>query len=128
MSRVLSEGHIGATVRGLRAARNLTQEQLAERAGLSRGTVTNVEGNVGVPGFDVVIKLARALGVSAAVFLPPWPEDQPPAAWETIARRLALTYEDALRLRSLLTAAGIVTTATTEQALLVWMRERKVLP
>ncbi len=90
--------------------------------------MANVEGNIGVPGFDVVIKLARALGVSAAVFLPPGPEDQPPAAWETIARRLALTYEDALRLRSLLTAAGIANTATPEQALLVWMRERKVLP
>lgn len=34
---------IGAMVRRLRKARKLTQEQLAEASGLSRGTISNIE-------------------------------------------------------------------------------------
>ncbi len=62
------------------------------------------------------------------MFLPPDPVTLEPRAWRTVASRLTLSYDDALRLRSLLADAGIAETATTEEAVLIWMRERKVLP
>jgi tetratricopeptide (TPR) repeat protein/transcriptional regulator with XRE-family HTH domain len=63
----------GALVRRHRLVRRLTQEQLAERSGLSIRTVSNVEGGrVGRPHRDTVGHLADALdlsGAERAVFL-----------------------------------------------------------
>jgi transcriptional regulator with XRE-family HTH domain len=86
------------------------------------------ERNEAVPGIDAVISLGEALGVPASSFLPPDPVSLQPPGWETVARRLGLTYEDAVGLRAILQGRGIAETATTEEALLVWMRERRVLP
>lgn len=54
---------IGEQLRTWRTLQNLTAEQVAERAGVSRGTVGRLErGTLGI-GFDVVLNVARALGV-----------------------------------------------------------------
>ena len=61
------EGEIfGATVRRLRGEREWTQEELAERAGLTTTYVGQVERGDKVPSLTVVLKLARGLGVSPA--------------------------------------------------------------
>ena len=46
-----------------RTAAGLTQQELADRAGLSRKTVNTVENEVFTPSVLVALTLARALGV-----------------------------------------------------------------
>lgn len=47
----------------LRAERDLTQEQLAERVGVTRKTINTVERGVFVPSTLLALRLARAFGV-----------------------------------------------------------------
>lgn len=49
-------------VRELREARALTQAELAEAAGVTRQSVNAIEAGRAVPGVDVALRLARALG------------------------------------------------------------------
>ncbi len=48
----------------LRARHNLTQEQLAERVGVTRKTINTVENGVFVPSTVLSLKLAKALSAS----------------------------------------------------------------
>jgi transcriptional regulator with XRE-family HTH domain len=55
-----------------RARARLSQQQLAERAGISRPTVSRLERGVGDVGIDAVQRIADALGVAIAdLFVPP---------------------------------------------------------
>ena len=58
--------HIGVNLKRLRAARGLTQTQVAQRAGLTQGYIAKLESAAYAPdpALSVVLKLARALGVS----------------------------------------------------------------
>lgn len=56
-------GHVGARLRQLRQARRLTQEQLAERSGLSYKFVGEVERGRGNPTLTTLASLSEALGV-----------------------------------------------------------------
>lgn len=62
-------GPLGARVKQLRRARRLTQEQLAERAGLSYKFIGEIERGRGNPTLTTMSKLAEALGVSLIDFL-----------------------------------------------------------
>lgn len=56
---------IGDMIRDIRIDRNLTQEELAERADMSRSTLAKYEaGIVGEPSISSLIKIADALDVS----------------------------------------------------------------
>lgn len=55
---------LGSRVKGLRAQRGLTQEQLAERADLHRSYLASIEVGGRNPTLDVIVKLANALHVS----------------------------------------------------------------
>lgn len=57
-------GRVGARLRQLRQARRLTQEQLAERAGLSYKFVGEVERGRGNPTLTTLAALSEALGVA----------------------------------------------------------------
>ena len=57
---------LGARVRALREARDWSQEELADRAGLHRTYVSSVERGVRNPTVTVMARLASALGVSLA--------------------------------------------------------------
>jgi transcriptional regulator with XRE-family HTH domain len=64
------EGQIfGATVRELRLARNWTQEDLADAAGLTATYVGQVERGDKAPSLSVVLRLARGLSVAPATLL-----------------------------------------------------------
>lgn len=52
-----------STLRELRLTRRLTQEELAERAGLSYKFLGEVERGLGNPSVDTLVSLADALGV-----------------------------------------------------------------
>jgi transcriptional regulator with XRE-family HTH domain len=55
-----------------RARARLSQQQLAERAGISRPTVSRLERGVGDVGIDAVQRIADALGIAIAdLFVPP---------------------------------------------------------
>ncbi len=52
------------TLREWRQRRGLTQQQLAERAGVTRQTIGGLEAGLYGPGVDVALRLARTLGCS----------------------------------------------------------------
>ncbi len=56
--------NLGNQIRSLRHSRQLTQQQLADQAGISRQTVSSVEGGGMVPSVLVALELARALQCS----------------------------------------------------------------
>jgi putative transcriptional regulator len=51
-------------IKVLRAERDWTQEQLAERVGVTRKTINTVERGVFVPSTLLALRLARAFGVA----------------------------------------------------------------
>ena len=53
---------LGAVIRRLREQDAISQEELADRAGLSRNTVSNIERGVFAPSFLAVAGLAAAFG------------------------------------------------------------------
>lgn len=57
---------LGQNVRRRREARELTQEKLAERAGLDPTYISGIERGLRNPGIKNVARLAKALGFSTA--------------------------------------------------------------
>ena len=51
-------------VRELRALREMTQQELADKVGVTRQTVIAIEGNKYSPSLETAFKVALALGVS----------------------------------------------------------------
>lgn len=62
--RAMGETIMQNTLRVHRAIRDLTQAELAERAGITRASVNAIEGGRMVPSILLALKLARALDVS----------------------------------------------------------------
>lgn len=60
----MDEPTVRNTIRVHRAMRELTQADLAERAGITRASVNAIEGGRMIPSVLLALKLARALGVS----------------------------------------------------------------
>lgn len=60
----------GSTIRALRVAAKMSQADLGKTAGLSGKYIGELERCVKGPGFDVLVRLARALRVSPRVLLP----------------------------------------------------------
>jgi transcriptional regulator with XRE-family HTH domain len=56
----------GQNVRKRRAARRITQEVLAERAGLDRTYISDIERGTRNLGIENIVRLASALGVTSA--------------------------------------------------------------
>jgi transcriptional regulator with XRE-family HTH domain len=61
--------YIGEKLKEARTRRLLTQEELAEKAGISAATVVNIERNNQEPHFRTIRKLARALDVDPTTLL-----------------------------------------------------------
>lgn len=59
---------IGGTLRSLRLARNLTQEDLADRCELSKGFISQVENNLTSPSIATLRDLIECLGSSLKQF------------------------------------------------------------
>lgn len=59
---------IGGDLRSLRIARNLTQEELADRAELSKGFISQVERNLTSPSIATLTDLLECLGSSLSDF------------------------------------------------------------
>ena len=61
--------YIGENLRQARTRRLLTQDELAEKAGVSQSTVANIELNNAEPQFRTIRKLAKALDVDPTELL-----------------------------------------------------------
>lgn len=59
-----TEFKLGERVRALRAAKSFTLNEVAERAGLARSTLSKIENDHTSPTFEVLQKLAVGLGVA----------------------------------------------------------------
>lgn len=57
---------LGKRVRELRKERGYSQEKLAEYAGIHENHVRRIEGGTANPSYLVLVKIAKALGVSTA--------------------------------------------------------------
>ena len=61
--------YIGEKLKEVRTKRLLTQEELAEKAGVSAATVVNAERNNQEPHFRTIRKLAKALDIDPTELL-----------------------------------------------------------
>jgi transcriptional regulator with XRE-family HTH domain len=61
--------HIGERLKGARTRRLLTQQELAEKAGVSPSTIVNIERDQAEPHFRTIRKLAKALEVDPTSLL-----------------------------------------------------------
>ncbi|HEY8939549.1 MAG TPA: helix-turn-helix transcriptional regulator [Cellvibrio sp.] len=57
----------GKRLQQCRVASKLTQEQLAERVGVTIESISNMERGIHGPGFDTLEKITKALGIPAKV-------------------------------------------------------------
>jgi transcriptional regulator with XRE-family HTH domain len=60
---------IGNKIKGIRQAKQLTLEEMAERSGLKAEQVERIENNIEFPSLAPLIKIARVLGVRLGTFL-----------------------------------------------------------
>jgi len=69
--------HVGAAVKALRARRRLTQEQLAERSGLSYKFVGEIERGDANPTILTLDRVAKALAVPISMLVAETQQQQP---------------------------------------------------
>lgn len=62
-------GNIAETIRKLRIARGLNQEQLADMIGVGRTAISNYEKGFRVPDLETAERLAEAFGISFGEFV-----------------------------------------------------------
>ena len=60
---------LGAAIKQVRSERNISQEELAHRAGIDRSYASSVERGRQNPGIVLVLQIAAALEVSASELL-----------------------------------------------------------
>jgi DNA-binding XRE family transcriptional regulator len=75
---VMSAEHFAGRLRELREQAQLSQAELARKAGISQGVISDWERAKKKPLWENVVALAEALGVDVAEFLKP-PAKRPPA-------------------------------------------------
>jgi transcriptional regulator with XRE-family HTH domain len=61
--------YIGEKLKAARTRRLLTQDELAERAGVSQSTIANIERDNAEPQFRTIRKLAKALDIEPTELL-----------------------------------------------------------
>ncbi|MEZ4750578.1 MAG: helix-turn-helix domain-containing protein [Bdellovibrionota bacterium] len=69
-------GHLAEFIRNYRNAHNLSLAQLAEKAGVSRSMIFQIEGGKTVPTLSVVSKLAFAMGTPVSSLIDPYQNNQ----------------------------------------------------
>lgn len=61
--------NFGENLRRLRKSRNLTQQELGVKVGLSKAVISKYENGMGYPSFDVLIRIAQYFGVTTDYLL-----------------------------------------------------------
>lgn len=73
MSKHTELRRLGETVRQVREQQRLSVAELASRTGINAQRISNLEAGRLDPRFDVLIALARGMGVRASALVPPEP-------------------------------------------------------
>ena len=68
--------NIGNKIKELRAAKNLTQEELADRAELSKGFISQLERDLTSPSIATLIDILQCLGTTLNDFFSEQPDEQ----------------------------------------------------
>ena len=103
---------LGHRIAVLRALRHLSQEALAQRIGVKRGSVAAWEVGKAGPGRDTLPRVADALGVSVDALLGRAPADGPPSLPMRAAERFRAAREArGLSVAEVVRPLGITTTA-----------------
>jgi len=84
----MSDDTLGRHIQQLRRARGLTQEALAEGAGVHVQTLSRIERGTHAPSVPHALAIARGLGVGAQAFFGPVLEGPPDAPVDAIVERL----------------------------------------
>ena len=66
---VISASFFGSTLKHLRTSKKLSQDELANKVGVTRTSVTNYESGVAIPSVKVLIRLCEILNVTPDVIL-----------------------------------------------------------
>jgi transcriptional regulator with XRE-family HTH domain len=67
----------GGRLKELRTTAELTQQQLADAAGVAQSMITKLERGLSEPAWPVVLALAEALSVNLEVFRADWTSKRP---------------------------------------------------
>ncbi|HMB84227.1 MAG TPA: helix-turn-helix transcriptional regulator [Terriglobales bacterium] len=97
---------IGDRIKEIREERKLTQDQLAEKSGVSKGFLSDIENSKRNPSSEYVLKIANALGASLDYLLrgeepPAGLRNEPviiPSALAEAAGQLNLSYAETIEL------------------------------
>lgn len=68
--------NIGAKIKELRVAKGLTQEELADRAELSKGFISQLERDLTSPSIVTLVDILQCLGVSVSAFFAEYKVEQ----------------------------------------------------
>ena len=71
--------NIGQKVRELRIAKNLTQEELADRSELSKGFISQLERDLTSPSIATLVDILQCLGTNLNEF---FSDDEEESAWK----------------------------------------------
>lgn len=74
---------IGLQIRICREARNISQEQLANQAGLSTGTIGKIERGINNPKTETLLRIAHELDVPCKLFFEQIDNQRPAASMQT---------------------------------------------
>lgn len=74
---------VGLQIRICREARNISQEQLANQAGLSTGTIGKIERGINNPKTDTLLRIAHELDVPCRLLFEQIDKERPAASMQT---------------------------------------------
>lgn len=89
---------VGQLIRKTRIRAGLTQELLGRRAGLSRGSITNIEAGTQAPPLYRLVRIAAVLNVAPADLLPPLAPEEASGLPPRHAADVASVWSDAEKL------------------------------
>lgn len=106
----------------LRKASNMTQEQLAEKVGVSRQSVSKWEGGQAVPELDKLLELGRIFNVTTDYLIKPSELDELSIKTEILEKKQQELIEQAekakIKKRNILSCAAVYTAALAAAVLL----------
>lgn len=79
--------HFGQRIAKHRRDRGLTQDQLADKVGLSRGSISQIEAGTQDPGISGLITFARVFGVGVGELIDAGASTPDSGAWFELAKR-----------------------------------------
>ena len=78
----------GQAIQRIRKARGMTQEDLADKSGITSNTVSRIERGLLIPALPTLIDICNALGTGADSILAAYITADTPIRWSLLAQKL----------------------------------------